>query len=42
VKEFYRDTYYYIKNARKKSRKGNGRLKRGLESPLVPGRKKKA
>jgi len=29
-------------NVRKKSRKGNGRLKRGLESPPVPGRKKKA
>jgi hypothetical protein len=42
VKEFYRDTYYYIKNARKKSRKGNGERKRGLESPPRTGEEKEA
>jgi hypothetical protein len=41
VKEIYKDTYHYIKTPGKKA-KGNGRIKRGLESPPVPGEEKEA
>jgi hypothetical protein len=41
VKEFYRDTYYYIKTPGKKAERATGDVKEAWRAHPVPARKKR-